>query len=324
MRKIKWGLVGLGQISSVFAKDLLLVNDAEIYAVASRSKDKAQDFAKKYKVKKAYGSYNEIFNDSEVDIIYIGTPHNSHAELSIEAMKCGKHVLCEKPLALNQQQAESIINASRKYKKFFMEAFWSRFNPSIKEVKRKVGDGLIGDVKYINADFAFYIEVFEGSRITNMELGGGSLLDMGVYPLFLSYLILGMPEKILATSNFFDSGADKQTSMILQYKLAQAVLHSSFVSQSNMIATVSGEKGRINLNFVWHEAQSYSVHLGNQTEEFYLPTKGKGYTYEIEECHNCILNNKIESDFWSHKDSLNLISIVDEVRKQIGLIYPSE
>ena len=324
MKKIKWGLVGLGRISDLFAKDLLLVEDAEIYAVASRSNNKAKDFARKYKTKKAYGSYNEIFKDPEVDIIYIGTPHNSHAELSIEALMHGKHVLCEKPVALNRQQAESIINASRKCNKFFMEAMWSRFNPSIKEVKRKVADGLIGDVKYINADFAFYVEVFEGSRMTSLELGGGSLLDMGVYPLFLSYLILGIPDSVLAISNFFESGADKQTAIILNYNNAQAVLHSSFVSQSNMIATISGEKGRINLGFPWHEAQSYSVYLDNQKEEIHLPKKGRGYSYEIEECHKCILNYKIESDFWSHKDSLNLISIVDEVRKQTGLRYLME
>lgn len=324
MKKVKWGLVGLGKISTLFAKDLLLVDNAQLYAVASRSIDKANAFAQKFNTSKAYGSYDELFQDPEVDIIYIGTPHDSHAEISIKAMRHGKHVLCEKPVALNQQQTESIIKVSKECKKFFMEAMWSRFNPSIQEVKGKVDAGLIGTVKYINADFAFYVEVFEGSRMTSLELGGGSLLDMGIYPLFLSYLILGIPDKVLAVSNFFDSGADKQTAIILNYKNAQAVLHSSFVSQSNMIASISGEKGRINLDFPWHEGQSYAVHRGDQKEEFYLPTKGRGYAYEIEECHKCVLNNKIESDLWSHQDSLNLISIADKVRKQTGLKYLME
>lgn len=322
--KIKWGIIGLGRISDQFVKDLLLVEDAEVYAVASRTQDKANTFAQKFNVPKAYGSYNELFQDPAVDIIYIGTPHDSHAELSIKAMEHGKHVLCEKPVALNKKQAKRMIETSRKHQKFFMEAFWSRFNPSIREAKRKVEQGVIGEIKYINADFAFYVEVFEGSRMTNMQLGGGSLLDMGVYPLFLAYLILGMPEKVLASATFFDSGADKQTSMILHYKDSQAVLHSSFASPSNMVATISGEDGRINLNSVWHETQSYSLIRNNQKVDYHFPTKGKGFTYEIEECHQCIRDHKIESGLWSHQDSLNLISIVDEVRKQTGLKYPSE
>ena len=324
VEKIKWGIVGLGRISDLFVTDLALVETAEVHAVASRSQEKADAFAQKFGAKRAYGSYDDIFNDPSVDFIYIGTPHDSHTELSIRAIESGKHVLCEKPVALNKKQTERMIGASKKHQKFFMEAFWSRFNPSIKEAKRQVDEGVIGEIRYINADFAFYVEIPKGSRMTNMQLGGGSLLDMGVYPLFLSYLLLGMPKKVLASANFFESGADKQTSMILHYDHAQAVLHSSFISPSNMVATISGKDGRINLNSVWHESQSYSLIKNNHQVDYYHPTKGKGFTYEIEECHKCIRENKIESDLWSHQDSLNLISIVDEVRNQTGLKYPTE
>lgn len=321
---MKWGIIGLGNIAHQFAKELLLVDDAEIHAVASRNIEKAQGFAEKYNCKKAYGSYYEIFQDDSIDIVYIATPHDSHAELTIKALQNNKHVLCEKPLALKYNDALQMIDASRKNNKFFMEAFWTRFNPSIQEAFHKIKIGEIGEVKYINADFAFQVKNLEGNRMTDIGLGGGSLLDIGVYPLFLAYLILGIPSEILAKSNFYESGADLQTSIILHYGNAQAVLHSSFVSSSNMEATISGTEGRITISSPWFMTQSYSVIKNNHIIKHDLPTKGLGYTHEIEECQRCIKENKIESDLWSHQNSLDLIKIVDEVRNQIGLVFPSD
>jgi predicted dehydrogenase len=322
--KIKWGIIGLGTIAHQFANDLMLVEEAELVAVASRNLEKAQEFAEKYDCKKAYDSYDAIINDPEIDILYIATPHNSHAALTIKALQSNKHVLCEKPLALNYDDALQMINASKENNKFFMEAFWTRFNPSFREAFSKIKNGEIGEVKYINADFAFCANLEGiGNRNTDLKLGGGALLDIGVYPLFLCYIVLGIPNEILAKSNFHKTGADVQTSMILQYENAQAILHASFVSTSNIKATINGTKGRINLNTLWHEAQSYTLTVDNHEEEHLLPTKGKGFTYEIEECHRCIKENRIESELWSHQNSLELIKIVDEVRNQIGLVYPS-
>lgn len=323
--KIKWGIIGLGNIAHQFAKDLMLVDEAELVAVASRNLDKAQEFAQNYDCSKAYDSYDAIINDAEVDILYIATPHNSHAALTIKALQNKKHVLCEKPIALNYTDAFQMIEVSKKNNQFFMEAFWTRFNPSFREAFSKIKKGEIGEVKYINADFAFTAEELggEGNRKTDISLGGGALLDIGVYPLFLCYLVLGIPVEILAKANFHQTGADLQTSMILQYDNAQAILHSSFVSTSNIKATINGTKGRINLNTLWHQTQSYTLTVDEQDEEILLPTKGKGFTYEIEECHHCIKENKIESELWSHQNSLELIKIVDEVRSKIGLEYPS-
>lgn len=323
--KIKWGIIGLGNIAHQFAKDLMLVDEAELVAVASRNLDKAQEFAQNYDCSKAYDSYDAIINDAEVDILYIATPHNSHAALTIKALQNKKHVLCEKPIALNYTDAFQMIEASKKNNQFFMEAFWTRFNPSFREAFSKIKKGEIGEVKYINADFAFTAEELggEGNRKTDISLGGGALLDIGVYPLFLCYVVLGIPVEILAKANFHQTGADLQTSMILQYDNAQAILHSSFVSTSNIKATINGTKGRINLNTLWHQTQSYTLTVDEQDEEILLPTQGKGFTYEIEECHHCIKENKIESELWSHQNSLELIKIVDEVRSKIGLEYPS-
>jgi predicted dehydrogenase len=322
-KKINWGIIGLGSIANQFARDLLLVDNAVVYAVASRDENKAKAFASSYNATKAYGDYDALINDEHVDIIYIATPHDSHAALTIKALNNKKHVLCEKPIALNYHDASQMIAASKNNNCFFMEAFWTRFNPAFREALLKIKNGDLGTIKLINADFGFHVSKPDG-RMTDMALGGGSLLDMGVYPLFLSYVILGKPDKVLASSLFFDTGADQQTAIILQYKNAQAILHSSFMSPTNMMAMVSGTEGRINLNPVWHEAQSYSLIKNNHKVDFHYPTKGKGFTYEIEECHQCINNKQIESQIWSHQNSLDLIDIADQVRRQIGLQYPSD
>jgi predicted dehydrogenase len=322
--KIKWGIIGLGRIAHQFAQELLLVEGAQIVSVASRNIDTAQQFAKVYNCKNAYGSYDEIFADDKIDIIYIATPHNSHASLTIKALQNNKHVLCEKPIALCYDDAYKMIETSKKYNKFLMEAFWTRFNPSFLDAFNKIKNGEIGDVRYLNADFAFLANTLEKNRLIDLKLGGGALMDIGIYPLFLAYMILGMPKEIIAKSNFHELGADLQTSMILQYDNAQAVLHSGLVCTANMEAMISGTKGRITLGSIWHMAQSYTLSKDNFETKYNLPTKGVGYTYEIEECHQCIKNHQIESRLWSHQNSLELIKLLDDVRNKIGLVFPSE
>lgn len=319
--KIKWGIIGLGNIANQFAADLLLVPDAALVAVASRDHNKAIDFAKKYNCTKSYDSYDALFQDDQVDIIYIATPHDSHAELSIKALENGKHVLCEKPMSLSYKDALRMIEASRKHNKFFMEAFWTRFIPSVKEILEKVNQGIIGDVKYVKADFAFYADEKQGGRLFDKNLGGGALFDIGVYPLFLSYILLGIPKEIMAKSICHKNGIDLQTSMILQYENAQSVLHASIISESDMKATISGTQGHIQLNSPWYIADGYSVSKNNKEETFSLPNLGIGYTHEAIECHNCIRNNQIESKLWSHQNSLDLSKIVEDIKNQIGLEF---
>lgn len=321
-RKIKWGIIGLGNIASQFASDLLLIKDAELTAVASRDITKAEQFAEKFGALRMYNSYDLLFEDSEVEIIYIATPHNSHAALSIKALEKGKHVICEKPMSLSYNDAERMTEASKKNNRFFMEAFWTRFIPSIQDVLQKVDNGIIGDVNYIKADFAFHGSETENKRLFDKELGGGALFDIGVYPLFLSYILLGNPKEIIAKAIKHKNDIDLQTSMLLQYESAQSVLHGSIVSESDMKASISGTKGRIELNSPWFVADGYSLFINDEKEAaFTLPTLGKGYSYEIIECHNCIRNNQIESKLWSHQNSLDLSRIVEEIKNQIKLPF---
>ena len=201
-----------------------------------------------------------------------------------------------------------------------MEAFWTRFIPSIRELLSKVKNDEIGEIKYIKADFAYYNGEL-GIRLTDKKLGGGALYDIGVYPLFLSYIILGIPNEIVAKSTYHTTGVDLQTTMILQYESAQSVLHAGLVSASDMKATISGTKGRIDIDSPWFMTEGYSKIENEEEEKFHIPNIGKGYAHEAIECHQCIRQNQIESKLWSHQNSLDLSLITEKVRKQIGVEF---
>ncbi|WP_339667182.1 Gfo/Idh/MocA family oxidoreductase [Maribacter arcticus] len=322
---IKWGIVGAGNIAHSFSKDLALVSGGELTAVASRNLDKAQSFATEYGAPNAYGSYEELFNSKMVDVIYIATPHTTHARLSIAAMKAGKSVLCEKPLGVNKGEVEEMIKVAKENKVFFMEALWTRFNPTIKKVKELVDNGTIGDIGYLHADFAFFaLDRDENGRLLNPELAGGSLLDIGIYPIFLSYLMLGMPKDIKASANFHKTGVEVQISMIFNYEKAQAILYSGLNSNSEKKAEIAGSKGSIFVHPRWHETSGYTLEIDGDSSVVELGKVGKGYTYEIEEVHNCLNAGKTESDLWSHQNSRDLIEIMDTVRNKVGIVFPFE
>ncbi|PKP13643.1 MAG: gfo/Idh/MocA family oxidoreductase [Bacteroidetes bacterium HGW-Bacteroidetes-3] len=322
-RKIKWGIIGLGKIAQKFVNDLILVETAELEAVASRDLAKAEAFAETNHSKKFYGTYEALLQDKLVDIVYIATPHNSHERIAVLALKHQKAVLCEKPFAINQQQVFNMIEASKKNNLFLMEALWTRFLPAIKKIKNTVETGEIGEIKYLNADFSFKANP-SIQRIYDKELGGGSILDIGIYPIFLAYLILGIPEKIIAKAHFFESGADSQVSIIFDYKNAQAVLFSSFNSNSKREAKISGTLGEIMIDSPWNEASTFTLFKDNKEEKISFPKTGKGFTHQIEECNLCLLENRTESCLWSHQNSLELITLLDAVRKEIGLTYTED
>ena len=322
---IKWGIVGAGNIAHSFSKDLALVIGGELTAVASRDLDKARSFANEYGAPNAFGSYEELFTSDTVDVIYIATPHTTHAALSIAAMKAGKNVLCEKPVGVNKGEVEEMIKVAKENNVFFMEALWTRFNPTIKKVKELVDNGTIGDIGYLHADFAFYaLDRDENGRLLNPALAGGSLLDIGIYPIFLSYLLLGIPKDIKATANFHKTGVEVQISMIFNYEKAQAILYSGLNSNSEMKAEIAGSKGSIFVHRRWHETSGYTLEIDGDSTVVEVGKVGKGYTYEIEEVHKCLNAGKTESDLWSHQNSRDLIEIMDTVRSKTGIVFPFE
>jgi len=323
--KIKWGVVGPGKIARKFASDLKLVHEAELTAVGSRNLKRAQEFADEFDVPHVFGSYEELFQSPEVDVLYVATPHNFHKDLAIRAMENGKHVLCEKPLGISRAEVTEMLAASKQNNVFLMEAMWSRFNPTIQKVKQMVDDGELGKLAYLHADFAFYaLDRGLDSRLLNPELASGSVLDIGIYPIFLSYLLLGMPDKILATSNFHPNGTELQTSMIFDYEQAQAVLYSGLTSRSSMIAEISCTDGELLLNSRWHEADGYKLVKEGEEQEFSMPLTGIGYYYEILEVNKCLKEEKIESSLWSHQNSLDLSELLDTVREKCRIKFPFE
>lgn len=323
--KIRWGIVGPGKIAREFANDLIQVSDTELTAVASRNKERAKIFADKYQIPHIFDDYNELFQSKDVDVLYIATPHNFHKDLAIRAMKAGKHVLCEKPLGVNVREVNEMISVAREEKVFLMEALWSRFNPTIRKIKELTDNGELGILKYINADFAFYaLDRPMESRLFNLDLAGGTILDIGIYPIFLAYLFLGKPERIEAISNFNEIGTEIQTSIIFQYKDAQAILNSSFANDSRMSAEIGGTKGNITLEPRFHETQGYQIKTAHKDQQVLLPTVGKGYTHEIIEVNKCLRENQLESSLWSHTNSMELITLLDEIREKSGVHFPFE
>ena len=322
---IKWGIVGAGNIAHSFSKDLALVNDGKLVSVASRSLQKAQDFAHEYGAPNAYGSYEELFNSKTVDVIYLATPHTSHADLSIAAMKAGNAVLCEKPMGVNKSEVEQMVAVAKENNVFLMEALWTRFNPTIKKVKELVDNGTIGDIGYLHADFAFYaLDRDENGRLLNPDLAGGSLLDIGIYPIFLAYLMLGMPKDIKASANFYKTGVEMQCSMIFNYDNAQAILYSGLNSNSEKKAEIAGSEGSIFIHPRWHETTGYTIEKEGESTSNEVGKRGKGYVHEIEEVQECLASGKKQSDSWSHQNSLDLIEIMDSVRKLTGIVFPFE
>ena len=315
--KLRWGIVGLGKIAHKFADDLMLIDSCDLTSVASRQMEKAIDFGSKYNVSEHFDDYEALFKSESVDIVYIATPHHLHAELSVLAMKHGKHVLCEKPAALNPKELKWVLGAAEEYKRFYMEALWSRFNPSIHSVLAKIQRDAIGAIRYINADFCFQAKYDAESRLFNPDLAGGALYDIGLYPLFLSYAILGVPDEILASSNPANTGVDMQTAVICKYPSAHAVLYSAFDVNSKMEARIYGADGDIFISDRWHETSGYKIQTRSGASEHTLGRKGHGYVYEIQECVKCIRDGALQSALWSWNDSLCLAEMIDNVASQI-------
>ena len=293
MKKLNWGIIGLGRISRQFARDLKFVNGQHLYAAAARTQESAERFSREYLVNKLYTSYQDLFKDPEVDIVYVATPHHNHAELSIQAMRYKKHVLCEKPVAVNKAELHRMINAAKENGVFFMEALWSKFNPSIKKSLELVHNGELGEVNYINADFSFNVNKTSDDRMLSLETAGGSLLEMGIYPIFLAYSVFGLPKQILATGRLDPKGGDLQTAMLLKFEKGIANLMSGYISDSDMVGKIYGTHGAIYLKPYWHETQGFTFIKNDKVFSYHQHTNGKGFTYEIEECHKFIMYGRL-------------------------------
>ncbi|MFP4557016.1 MAG: Gfo/Idh/MocA family protein [Bacteroidales bacterium] len=320
---INWGIIAPGKIASKFASDLKLVKNAILHAVASRDMSRAKKFASTYNANKAYGSYVELVNDPKVDIVYIASPHVLHYEQTLMCLNKGKHVLCEKPMGMNAQQVKELAGIAKEKGLFLMEALWTQFLPSFKKCKEIVADGLIGHIKFIQADFGFKANYDTIARTFSKNLGGGSLLDIGIYPVFFALEILGEPEKIRTSAIIGDTGVDETCSMVFSYpsKGVVANLASSFLVKTPTEALICGTNGTIKLHSQWHTPTSLTLTQNDSEQLFTFDEPGFGYEHEIREVLNCLEKGLIESESFPLSKSFQLHQILDKVRKIIGLQY---
>lgn len=320
--KVKWGIIGLGKIATKFAIGLQDAKNAELYAVASRDKSKAKDFAEQFEVIKSFGSYDELMKDEDVEVIYIATPHVFHHQLTLECIKHGKAVLCEKPFAMNSRQAKEMIAAAKENKIFLMEALWTAFLPHFQDIEAKVNSKEYGDLKAFKADFGFSAEYDKSNRLFNKSLGGGSLLDIGIYPVFLAYKLLGKPQSIEAKAEMTETGVDMQCEIQFNYPNGLRVpLMSTLKEDTPTSAELKFEETTIVINSRFHEPTSITTHKGDTHEIRDYGVENNGYTYEAEHVSTMYREGKLESDIWSHQNTLDLMELLDQIRNKINLEY---
>lgn len=323
---IHWGIIGIGKIAEKFASDLATVQNCKLVAVASRSIERATDFKERHQADYAFGSYEEIFESEKLDAIYIATPHSMHAECTKLCLNRGVAVLCEKPFAMNEKEVREMISLAKSTNTFLMEALWTRFLPSTKKVIEIVENGAIGQIKNIQADFGFTPPFLPERRTLNRDLGGGAFLDIGIYPAFISLLLLGYPSSILAASTHGPTGVDETTSFIYKYDdTSLANLSCTFGANTNIEAIIYGSLGQIHMKRKFHESKEIVLQIdGKEPEAFLFPRETFGYDYEIEEVNECLRMGKKESDLWPLSQSLKLIHLLDRTREKAGIEYPTD
>jgi predicted dehydrogenase len=317
MSVIKWGVIGIGKIAEKFTQDLETVMGSELYAVASTNIERAQTFALKHNADFAYGSYEEIFNAPDLDVVYIATPHVTHAYCAKLCLEKKVAVLCEKPFAMNEIEVRSMIEAAKKHDTFLMEAMWTRFLPTTLKTLELIESGVIGDIKTIHADFGFKADFEPERRLFNPKLGGGALLDIGIYPAYISLLLLGYPSAVKAVSTFGSTGVDETTSFVFQYEQGStAVLNCTILADTNTEAWIYGSKGKIQIHSRFHEGTKITLYTDGQSPvDFEFERETRGYDFEIQEVNRCLTAGLKESPLMPHSMSLKLIHLLDKISK---------
>lgn len=322
-KKYNWAILGCGKIARKFSNDLKLLPNAILYAAASRNLKKAAQFADEFGYKKAYGSYQEMVEDAKVDIVYIATPHSFHLEHTLLCIKHKKAVLCEKALAINSKEVKQMINASKDNKIFLMEAFWTIFQPQFLKISEIVKSKKLGELKFVKSDFMFNAEFNPNKRLYNINLGAGSLLDIGIYPIFTSLFFLGKPDQIKTVANIRSTGVEDGIAMLFGYENgAIAVLTSSFESSCKNETELCFENGFIKVD---RNSDKPIIMYKNGMNQFIDYKKNSGLGYELEASHvmECLDNNLIESPVLPHSFSLDLMKIMDSVRQEAGIVFPN-
>jgi predicted dehydrogenase len=327
-RKIQWGILGCGKIARKFANDLKLVEDAELSAVASLDAARGREFAHAFQAGRVHTTYEALASDPDVDVIYVATPHGFHHRHTLICLRGGKAVLCEKAFALNLRDAAEMIAVARECRVFLMEAFWTKFLPQYQKACALIEAGTIGDIKWIQADFGFNAGVPVPPRLIEPELGGGSLLDIGIYPLFLAQSLLGKPTAIQASMTPYPTGVDEQCLMSLKFASgAVATLSSTLACDTPVEAVIAGTKGRILMRNRFHNSIcNLELALGKEPAQPVGVYRESGYGYQFEARHvgECLRKGLTESPVMTHAHTLEMMETLDRIREACGIKYFGE
>lgn len=322
-KSYNWGIIGPGRIAHKFAEGLKELPNARLLAVASRAKERADAFAGKFGIEKSYEGYNLLAKDPDIDIVYIATPHTEHCSNTLMCLEQRKAVLCEKPMAINTREVKTMANTAKEHSTFLMEALWTRFLPSTLKVQELIAKNVIGDVQMMKADFGFVGNKDPEWRLFNKTLGGGALLDVGIYPLFLTRLILGNPSDLKAFATIGATGVDDSCSVIMKFPEGQlAEIYASIITDTETEATIYGTKGKIMLNRRFFAPTTIDIIYHNGTNEHVaVPSQGNGYNYEAQEVMRCLDQNLTESPMMPLDFTFDIMNMMDDIRKECGLVY---
>ena len=321
---LRWGLIGTGWIANRFASDLGLLPGAEIVAVGSRAQATADTFADRFDIRHRHDSYEALAADEDVQAVYVSTPHPGHHDAAMAAIEAGKHVLCEKPFTMDAAQARSLVDAARARGVFLMEAMWTRFLPHVVRLRAEVAAGRLGDVRMVIADHSQWFARDPAHRLFAPELGGGALLDLGIYPVSFSSMIFGTPTVITAVSDPAFTGVDAQTSMVLQHDGGrQSVLTTTLEVAGPNRAAVMGTDARIEIESYWLGPSRFTFTPREGEPEIFAPAEpGNGLRHQAAEVARCVAGGALESAVMPLDETVAIMGTLDEVRRQIGLTYP--
>ena len=324
IKKYKWGILAPGKMSAKFTKGLKLFENAELYAVGSRDLLRAKQFAEEYGFKKYFGSYEELAADSELEVVYIASPHSHHHEHTLLCLKNNKHVICEKAFALNYREVDEMIGEARKRNLFLMEAIWPPFQPFNKKAAEILSSGVLGKIVHLHGYFSFIPPYDPNERKFNLALGGSSLLDIGIYPVIDALTFLGIPSEIKASAFFGETGSEESLSVIFSYPDGKmATLYSSFRTDAGIGCDLLCERGNLILSRGRDMNQRINLGLhGKEKQEFIFRPDAMGYHFEAEEVMRCLDEGRTESAMVPHSFSLNLIKTLDRIRESAGIVFP--
>ena len=323
---VRWGILGTGFIAGLQTADLI-DHGSLVQAVGSRTLESAREFAARFNILASHGSYEDLVADPDVDVVYISTPHTFHHENALLALNAGKHVLIEKPFTMNAWQAREIVELAESKGLIALEAMWTRYLPHMDRIRELIRSGALGDVRTVIADHNQNLPKDPLHRINNPALGGGALLDLGIYPVSFAFDVFGAPATIRAVASLTGTGVDRQTAMIFEYGDGQqAVLQCALDTAGPNRASIIGTEGRIDIASVWYEPSPFTRYDadGNVVERFDEPVTGRGMQYQAREMERLIGARALANDILPPRQSVQVMEALDNVRRQIGLAYDSD